>query len=587
VFSILLYGGVLIVSTAIVFVFVLILISILIINKDISLCSAWIEYNFLNTMIPPNADNNSDMERSNGDKVSVKKDEFPESSVAAAEEQTAVFPDTQEGDPTPEQVITIDPFIPFGAPPGTPAITELDRRWPCTLMRLLSETDDDEWTIVMERIRTHPHEIRIQGKMGGQTPLHAACLRYPPLHIVQEMIHRYPEGALVQNFNGETPLHLASFSASEEVQEYLAKCCPASISLQDQYGDTPMHFAARSGATYGLMELLVQSAPLSICIANKRKATPIWLLPRSYLEVEAIEEVMNTDVYDYWDDWKLLCLFLKYSYQSLGIGETVNFNAHIAHRYTDNYDGDDVEDAYQLMTAFDPEIYSWTVYAAAATPSCPREVLRFLCRMFPNKALEYNSKGFTPLLLACQVPEMDEPQKWDENEDGFREHVEVAEGELQNEDQAVPEEVTLMRGDICFLQQLTDSSSESEESVIDVLLTWSPRSIIYADRDGRVPLAHAIVSGKSLRSIRRLIAACPRALECRDLPSRFYMFQLAAMHSPDLDTVYTMVRSLPELLQTGRSYAHNTGPVDCASCEHRDNCGLAATEPPCKRLRAH
>jgi ankyrin repeat protein len=422
--------------------------------------------------------------------------------------------------------------VPEGAaikPSNIPRRKELVRIWPSLMMELMNQNDDDEWEPVMERIRTHPHEILIQGKNGGQNALHAACVRYPPTHVVQAMLQVKPEAALQQNFSGETPLHLASYSASEEVQDMLVRAAPAAVAAADQYGDCPLHFAARSGATYPLMERMLQAAPECVSMRNKRGVTPLWLLPRSYLEAESLEEIFEDDAEDYQDDWMLLALFLRYSY----------FGAmQPAPRQ---------EETGRLS-------YDWMVHAAAATPSCPRETLKFLCHLFPEQALRYNEKGYTPLLLATQVPEMDEPEKWDENEDGFREHVEAADVTLADGTTEVlsTEATAVQNVDIEYLEQaLQEGTTEevNEESIVSMLLEWSPRSVVHVDSYGRLPLAHALLAGKSWKVVRQLIQACPRALVSRDSASGgLFMFQLAAMKSPELDTVYTITRSLPELV---------------------------------------
>jgi ankyrin repeat protein len=418
-------------------------------------------------------------------------------------------------------------------PNNDPRPTELVRVWPSLMMELMNENDDDEWAPVMERIRTHPHEILIQGKNGGQNALHAACVRYPPTHIVQAMLQVKPEAALHQNFSGETPLHLASHSASEEVQDMLVRAAPAAVAAADQYGDCPLHFAARSGATYPLMERMLQAAPECVSMRNKRSVTPFWLLPRSYLEAETLEEIFEEDAEDYHDDFMLLALFLRYAY--FGASERA-----------------------PIVGASGEPSYNWMVHAAAGTPSCPRETLKFLCHLFPEQALRYNEKGYTPLLLAVQVPEMDEPDRWDENEDGFREHVEVSEVSLADTAAApLPTEATAAQNaDTEYLEQaLQGGAAEevNEDSVVSMLLEWNPHSIVYGDSDGRLPLAHALLAGKSWKVVRQLIQACPRAVESRDSSSGgLFMFQLAAMKSPELETVYTLSRSLPELVAMTR-----------------------------------
>jgi hypothetical protein len=314
----------------------------------------------------------------------------------------------------------------------------------------------------------------------------------------------------------------------------------------DRYGDTPLHFAAREGSAYRLMELFVQASAEAISVQNGRGVTPFWSLPRSFLKATSLQEILNgvrgdddddddashdddCDAGDYADDWNLMVLFLRYAR------------------------GEDVPRA----DTFSPHpSYDWLVAAAAATPACPRQVLRFLCQLFPEQALQYDALSggiYTPLHLACQAPEMVEPTTWDETDDYFRDHVEVAPGILQIEDHAVPETRTVVGGgDAEFIHQVTAATvDDSAPSVVEILLEWSPRSASIPDRkNGRLPLGHALVSGKSWIVIRHLMAACPSALESIDPETGMYMFQLAAMHAPELDSVYSIVRSFPILLNS-------------------------------------
>ena len=429
----------------------------------------------------------------------------------------------------------------------------LTKKWPSLLMKLMNDNSSDEWLPVLERLETHPHEISIAGRNGGQTALHAACIRYPPLEVIKRMLALRPEVAIVPNFCGETPLHLASYSASEDVQALLALAAPQAAAQVDQYGDSPLHFAARQGATFPLMEILLRCCPAAIGKPNQRGVTPFWLLPRSYLAAESLEEISEAYVEEdgeesdeddergrYMDDWNLLVLFLRYAY--FGVDSS----------------------APQADTLCENPRYDWLIAAAASTPACPREVLRFLCRLFPEQALQYNKDGYTPLILACQRLELKEPKQWDENEDGFREYVEVVEGDIQR-DHVAPEDRALSKGDAAFIQTISLATEEEEESqepsVVEILLEWSPKSAFLKDnREAKFPLSHALLARQPwTRVIRPLIAACPKALEGRDSQGQF-LFQLAAQYAPELDSVYTAVRSMPIQVQMARWSMGNTSP---------------------------
>ena len=417
---------------------------------------------------------------------------------------------------------------------GKPRPTSLIRKWPSMLMYLISESQDDDWLPVIRRIITHPNEITVAGKNAGMTALHAACIRYPPVHIVKAIVTTCPEVALYQNFSGETPLHLASYSASEEVQECLIEAAPQAAAYKDQYGDSPLHFAARAGATLPLLQKMVHAYPEAISAVNERGVTPFWVLPRSFVEAESLEEILEDDIEedDYRHDWDAMVLFLRYAYYGKERAAQMIAQGHGASN--------------------NPEDYAWLVHAAAYTPACPREVLTFLCRMFPEQALKLDEQGYTPLQLAVRATVLAEPTNWNESEDGFREPVDPSEGKLQNDHHLVPEEeVAPASGDAEFIQQVVEpkeTADEGEKSVLEILLEWSPKSVTLRDTQGRLPLTNALIAGQGWESIRQLMKACPITIEENDPVTGFSHAQLAAMYSNDVNSIFALVRALPENL---------------------------------------
>jgi hypothetical protein len=84
------------------------------------------------------------------------------------------------------------------------------------------------------------------------------------------------------------------------------------------------------------------------------------------------------------------------------------------------------------------------------------------------------------------------------------------------------------------------------EPLISVLLEWNPRAVRCRDSDGRfLPVARALKSRKPFAIISALLDLYPESLQEVDVDG-FHMFELAAVHSPDLDTVYTILRGWPE-----------------------------------------
>lgn len=394
------------------------------------------------------------------------------------------------------------------------------------LTKMMYLVEDDDWEKIYQRVLSHPEEVAVFGKNGGQTGLHAACIKYPPARVISAMVQVSPHTALSRNFMGETPLLLAVSSASEEVQSVLIEAEPRAASVPDNAGDLPLHFAARNGATQALIEKLLHAFPAGMSTTNNRGVTPFWLLPRSYLEASTLEEIHQGDSEDepYEDDWLLLVSFLKFSYFGASAG------------------------------SMDPsamnDYETWIVHAAASSPSCPRAVLRFLCRMFPGAALRTNAQGYTPLFLATQTEEIPDPKSWDEREDGLRRPIAASEGAIRSElESELPaESVELQGGDRRFLRGAVElAEDETNESVVSILLEWSPRSVLVCDPTGRTPLANALIHRRSWNHLKRLISTYPRSVAMVDRPSGLLMFQLAALYSSNVDCIYTLLRTVPYL----------------------------------------
>ena len=72
------------------------------------------------------------------------------------------------------------------------------------------------------------------------------------------------------------------------------------------------------------------------------------------------------------------------------------------------------------------------------------------------------------------------------------------------------------------------------------------------DAQGRLPLTNALVAGQGWESIRQLMAACPITIEENDPVTGFPHAQLAAMYSNDMNSIFALVRALPQNLNEDR-----------------------------------
>ena len=354
----------------------------------------------------------------------------------------------------------------------------------------------------MERIRSHPNEVALQGQLFGQTPLHVACIRYPPLHAVRALLECAPETSLLQNKDGETALHIACNCASEEVQLELLDAAPGAVVLVDKYGDTPLHNAARNGCTLRVMDKMLQAAPSALAVKNGRGITPFCLLSRSYFEAENLDELQDNEEFS--TDWEAALLFLN---------------------------------------ASAPSPLTPLVHAATMASACPRHLLCMLLKFYPEQALMYDQTGKMPLHYAASIDPIKEPHIWNEHEDGYRDLP----------DDVEPVNFNLERADIEEYVHLQEMVTEgSNDSVLLSVVHWSPMAARFADSEGRLPLTLALMSNKRWdEGLQHLIWAAPQALETRDPVTRMYPFQLAAIYVEDIDTIYRLVRSLPQNLAMG------------------------------------
>lgn len=267
--------------------------------------------------------------------------------------------------------------------------------WASTLHKLINDEGDDEWKSVIERVRAHPNEAAILGQAHRMTPLHCACLRYPPNDAIKALVEACPQSAASQNKEGETPLHLAAEGASEQVQLTLLKACPKALITQDKYGDTPCHRAVTLGSSTEVLEHFVMVHPDVIDIENNQGITSFMILPKGYEDAQSLSDIDEDG--EFWDDWESAMIFLKASYSRCR---------------TKSKDG------------------KFMVVQAVAATRCPRALLKACIRLFPSQLLSMDSKGRVPLSIASRSLRFNEPQI---NIDGTRETPKEKSGRELNE----------------------------------------------------------------------------------------------------------------------------------------------------------
>lgn len=110
----------------------------------------------------------------------------------------------------------------------------------------------------------------------GNTPLHILCQNGNLSHfaMIRFLVEQFPEALTQENMYQETPLHLACVtsprsSISQLVQptltlpiiRYLVRACPAALARTNSYLETPLHLLCQHGASYDVLELVLQEFP--------------------------------------------------------------------------------------------------------------------------------------------------------------------------------------------------------------------------------------------------------------------------------------------------------------------------------------
>mmetsp|Transcript_8238 Transcript_8238/g.12664 ORF Transcript_8238/g.12664 Transcript_8238/m.12664 type:complete len:389 (+) Transcript_8238:143-1309(+) len=369
------------------------------------------------------------------------------------------------------------------------------KKFASELMAIIScDCEDDSWQPAIDRLESHPDEVGIIGSLFGQTALHVACIRYPPLILIKKMIALAAENIQHQNSDGETALHIACNCSSPEVQLELIKAGPQAISLRDKYGETPLHYAARNGVSFLVLQSMLEAAPKVVGWNNHKGLSPFELLSRSYVDAKSLEDFDEEDQYSI--DFEMSLLFLRSQVPSPNLTPLV--------------------------------------HAAAQTPCCPRPFLYTLMKFFPEQALQYDYEGNTPLLHVAASVISDGPTScWDQELDGYRDQEAEEKMDMDNYTNIDDQVKTVPSKDLLLL-----------------MLDWNNQAARMADINGRLPLTHALLHNKKWsEGVENLVLAAPKALATRDPTTLLYPFQLAACVGQDTDTIYNLVRSFPQNIQ--------------------------------------
>lgn len=117
---------------------------------------------------------------------------------------------------------------------------------------LFQTVEGGEWDLVKSQIASHPAHVRtwvrsfdpessFAWSQWRRLPIHEACRRQPPPHVIEDLLADCPESAESLTHFGEMPIHCAvGCGASSKIINLLIAFYPRALLHRDDGGRTPM-----------------------------------------------------------------------------------------------------------------------------------------------------------------------------------------------------------------------------------------------------------------------------------------------------------------------------------------------------------
>ena len=388
------------------------------------------------------------------------------------------------------------------------------------LLRRLGEPQQEEaedlWPRIVRRLQQVPEEAACYCHTVDPSPL-LQCLTSPsrdekvPVEVIRAFLEAYEDAIFSSDVQGVTPL-MAAAQREMEATNVLLQANTCAAHQPDKKGRFPLHFVR---ADVAVAKSLVKSNPSAVTKKDQEGRLPLHYyseLKRTTAESETqsddsrIERQLSLPVPE------IARLFLQEALPSLsGIlvlqkdkkGVTPldlfyqTFSSLLEQQKKNPVD--DIEKLWEILTLF----VQSTNTTATATPllhtlislHCPAIVMKEALRRFPAQALERDSQGRTPLLVAVE---------------------------------------------------LLDSHSDTQaQAVVCELLQSNPRAARMTDKEGRLAIDVLTEKPYNEQVYDLIVQAEPRAIDTRDLKNKQHPFLTAAM-AGNSDGVYHLLRAKPQ-----------------------------------------
>mmetsp|Transcript_8755 Transcript_8755/g.14541 ORF Transcript_8755/g.14541 Transcript_8755/m.14541 type:complete len:474 (-) Transcript_8755:115-1536(-) len=144
------------------------------------------------------------------------------------------------------------------------------------------------WPQVVQRARSHPHEICVQEDVSGNTCLHIACRLNPPEDVVQAL----REASSITNAEAAIPLHVAATHrcSADAIQVLLEDSEFSPSAALTRMGRAPIHYACFSfrGLSLPAFQILLEATLKTGHVSTT--------------STNDLEDLMEDDEYSQFDD---------------------------------------------------------------------------------------------------------------------------------------------------------------------------------------------------------------------------------------------------------------------------------------------
>jgi ankyrin repeat protein len=420
---------------------------------------------------------------------------------------------------------------------------------------------------------------------GGKLPLHCALKRsYVGLDLVELLVDRRPESVRVPDHRGRIPLHYAVEAGHAEAVALLMSKWHGSHRVRDGEGKCAMHVAFSSSSSLEVIELLLKEAPGSLDERDNHGRVPLHLAathkcPDPHFP-DAVRKLLDTGghtllVRDNEGQLPLHAAIARAEERETRAIEIVRLmiqHGPAARELRDNRGRlplhvavakdvpvepivKDLVDLYPEALQVAAVAGSLPVHVALSTSACPPvDLIRLLVGPWPGSLQVAEGCGLYPLHLVL-----------------YKHNVNMAEYGIGNWNRLGDRVHRTLWPVVQYLVQLCPATTSLPDpsgrlplhaaaalgdaagpELLDLLVRASPPdACLHLDRDGRVPLHHAVLLAPravvSWPAVEALARARPESLQVRD-NTGFTPVHLAAMRRATPATLYRLVRSSPPLL---------------------------------------